>query len=171
MSNFFHRMISLTPILLAAIVGCTPSEKTTAPDAGPAAPVTDTAAPATSATAPSVNLPDSVDLNEFAAVYADVFLVQMRAQKLISAAIRAQDAQELAKLRAATERSVIDIVERHGMPIEVYKQTVQRLNQDRALSQQVANRVQAILKERGDLPADAPHAVVGGQTKGRAKPR
>ena len=174
MLNFSRRLTVLMPILFAAVAACTPSSDTATSDADSAAPVTDAAAPTTAAaaaSAPPVELPESVDLNEFAAVYADVFLVQMRAQKLISAAIRAQDAEELAKLRVATERSVIDIVERHGMPIEVYKQTVQRLNQNRALSQQVADRVQAILKERGDLPADAPHAVVSGQPKGPVKPR
>lgn len=175
MWNTSRRFRALLPILLAVAAGCSSSGEQPAPAADAALPVTDTTAPVTGAVAPVTGLPaalpGSVDLNDFAVVYADVFMVQLRAQKLISAAIQANDAVELAKLRAATERSVVDIVERHGMPIDVYKQTVRRLNEDRALSQKVADQVQKILKDRGDLPADAPRAVVGGPAKGPAKGR
>lgn len=149
---------------LIALGACSKPEPAAAPDA--ASPTTGTTAPVTAAAAPTM-VTGTVDLEDFAVLYADVFLVQMRAQKLMMAAARANDAGELAKLKAATERSVVQIVERHGMPMGQYKEVVKRLNADRALSQQVADRVQKILKDRGDLPKDTPRAVVDAPAGGR----
>lgn len=149
---------------LIALEACSKPEPAAAPDA--AKPSTGTTAPVMAATAPA-RFTGTVDLEDFAMLYADVFLVQMQAQKLMMAATRANDVGELAKLKAATERSVAQIVERHGMPLEQYKAVVKRLNADRALSQRVADRVQKILKDRGDLPKDAPRAVVDAPAGGR----